>query len=63
MTDRLDLLTAAARERDALEAAAAASRDRLRRLVVEAVRDGARKAEVARAAGVSRVTVDQWLRE
>lgn len=38
------------------------TRTALREMCVEAVRGGSSKAEVARAAGVSRVTLEKWLR-
>ena len=37
-------------------------RTALREACVEAVRGGSSKTEVARAAGVSRVTLEKWLR-
>ena len=61
MRDPVDDLTTAARELEALEAAASSARQRLYATIRAAHAAGVRKTHIARATGVSRVTIDRIL--
>lgn len=60
--ERLEELRVLAGIRAGLEEQAAAAADSLRDAAVSAVREGASKVVVAREAGVTRVTLDKWLK-
>lgn len=60
--ERLEELRVLAGIRAGLEEQAAAAADSLRDAAVSAVREGASKVAVAREAGVTRVTLDKWLK-